>query len=313
MISTTISIFGAGRYGQALATSFNKKGLSVCLYARNSKNGLQANIVTTTDLSKACAFSKTWLLTVPTSGIYEILEKVSAKDLPKPSSIIIGTKGLDPKNQSLLDEIVRIFFPQVDVYALSGPGFSSEIHMNLPTALTLAGPTLEKAKTLAKTLSSDTLRLYPSDDVKGVLFGGAFKNVLAIGAGMIEGAKLGENARAAFLTRGFSEMRQLAVALGAKEKTLFGLSGLGDLILTGTSLKLSRNYNYGFHLIQSEGFANTEETVEGLNTLLQTYKLSEKLNLDLPLAKALFNVLNKGVSFEEEMKTLLQRPLPEEE
>ena len=193
---------------------------------------------------------------------------------------------------------------------LSGPSFAQEVAANAPTALTLAGSSLAFAEAWAALLRDDTLRIYASDDVAGVETGGAVKNVLAIATGICDGLRLGDNARAALITRGLAEMSRLAEVLGGRRETLMGLSGLGDLVLTCTG-GLSRNRQVGLLLAAGKGLAQIQaelgHVAEGIHAAKAVAALAEGAGVELPISAAVYRVLYEGWPPREAVGALLRR------
>ncbi|MBT7560173.1 MAG: NAD(P)H-dependent glycerol-3-phosphate dehydrogenase, partial [Rhodobacterales bacterium] len=188
--------------------------------------------------------------------------------------------------------------------------FAIELAKGMPTALTLAADDTELGASLQSMLSTEALRLYLSNDLLGVQLGGALKNVFAIASGIVVGSNLGESARAAVITRGFTELSRLTYSMGGKLDTLNGLSGFGDLTLSCTS-QLSRNFCYGKQLARS-GNLNPGETVEGIDTALITLKLAEKYKVEMPIASQVALVLSGQTTVETALSELMKRPLKSE-
>jgi len=206
--------------------------------------------------------------------------------------------------------MINDIVPSAKSSMLTGPSFAADIANSLPTALTLACSDPQDGAYLQSCLSTPTLRLYLSDDVIGAELGGALKNVIAIACGVCIGAGFGESARAAIVTRGFSEMRRIGATLGADPETLTGLSGFGDLALTCTS-DASRNYRFGLAIGASEPF-DTETTVEGAATAVSVTRLAEKHQLDLPICRVVADLSAGTITPKEALSTLLSRPLRKE-
>ena len=219
---------------------------------------------------------------------------------------MICAKGLERATGLRLSEVVRQELPACIPAALSGPSFARELALALPTAVTVAADRLSDATALAALLASPAFRPYPSDDLPGVELAGALKNVVAIAAGAVAGRALGENARAALITRGLAEMSRLAEALGARRETLTGLSGLGDLLLTATSLT-SRNTSLGLAL--ARGFPPAAALAEGASTAEAACRLAASVGVDLPIADAVRRVLAGEATVDEAVGLLLGRPL----
>jgi glycerol-3-phosphate dehydrogenase (NAD(P)+) len=197
--------------------------------------------------------------------------------------------------------------PEATAAILTGPSFATDIARGLPTALTLA---MAEGEALQEALSTPTLRLYRTDDVTGAELGGALKNVIAIAAGVVIGAGLGDSARAALMTRGYAEMVRLALALGARAETLAGLSGLGDLVLTCTSPQ-SRNFRYGFALGRGEVF-DPKITVEGVATARAVVRLAGEKGIDMPVTAMVDALASGRTSLNDAVGQLMRRPLKQE-
>ena len=215
----------------------------------------------------------------------------------------------------LMFEVARDVFPTAPLAVLSGPTFAIEVAKGQPTAVTLACEDAELGATLVKCLARPHFRPYLTDDVIGAEIGGAIKNVLAIACGVTVGAKLGQNAQAALIARGFAEMTRFGIAKGARAETLNGLSGLGDLVLTCTSTQ-SRNYSFGVSLGEGRTVA---ETMVGLNTVAEgvytapvLQSAARALGVDMPLVDAVCALMNEGISVRDILRDVLARPLKAE-
>jgi glycerol-3-phosphate dehydrogenase (NAD(P)+) len=317
-----IGVIGAGAFGTALAIAEAAQGTEVRLWGRDAAAMAEADASRTTPYlpgatlppTLACtddladlATAEAVLLVVPAQATASFLAEHGAA-LPK-VPLVLCAKGIDARDFRLQSQIAAAALPHATVAALTGPGFAGEIAAGLPTALTLACVDGDTGRVLQETLSTARLRLYLTDDVVGAELGGALKNVVAIGCGLIEGARLGASARAALMTRGFAEMTRLAVALGARPETLTGLSGLGDLSLTCGSSH-SRNFRLGQALGAAE--ARPGGTVEGVATARAACKLGRERGVELPIAAAVADVLEGRLDVEGAMAALLARPLKSE-
>ena len=289
-----ITIIGAGAWGMALGTVFAKAGHEVSFWSR-SKPVLPAH-------------TEVFVAAVPAQHMREALSKITVGS----SKLISAAKGIERSTGKLMAEVCQEVAPQSEFYALSGPSFAADVIAGLPTAVALAGPKLSGAMKMAEALSTKHFRIYPTDDVMGVEIGGAMKNVLAIACGIVDGAGLGESARAGLVTRGFAELSRYAKARGAKAETLMGLSGFGDLMLTCSSTK-SRNYSYGLAIGQGlslvEALAQSRGVVEGAYTAGVAAELSRARNIDMPIVTAVANVVAGHSSPHDEIVKLLARPL----
>ena len=289
-----ITIVGAGAWGRALGSVFAKAGHEISVWTRSSQV-----LPNSTELFVAA---------VPAQHMREALARITMGKSP----LISAAKGIERASGKLMAVVCSEVAPHSEFYALSGPSFAADVLAGLPTAVALAGPTLPKAMALAEALSTKHFRIYPTDDVEGVEIGGAMKNVLAIACGIVEGAGLGESARASLVTRGFAELSRYAKARGAKTETLMGLSGFGDLMLTCSSTK-SRNYSYGLAIGRGtslvEAMTDSRGVVEGAYTAGIAAELARQQNIDMPIITAVANVIAGHSSPRDEITKLLARPL----
>ncbi|SME97110.1 glycerol-3-phosphate dehydrogenase (NAD(P)+) [Xaviernesmea oryzae] len=232
--------------------------------------------------------------------------------LAKDAVVVTCAKGIDKSSGRLLTEVLEADLPHHPVAVLSGPGFAADIARGLPTAMALAAPDQALAERLANALSGRTFRLYASTDRIGVQLGGALKNVLAIACGIVEGAGLGDSARAALISRGLAEMSRLVEAMGGRADTVRGLSGLGDLVLTGTSHQ-SRNLRFGISLGHGEP-ADTVggPLVEGAFAASVAAQLGQKLSVELPITDAVAAIIDGRLDIRSAMERLMTRPITTE-
>lgn len=311
----SVGVIGAGAFGTALAVAMASDGTRVQLWGRDvtalretGRNArylpglnLPANLTPTDDLGDLACMD--CLLMVLPAQVTERFLKDHGADLPD-VPLVLCAKGVTRDGLRLQSELVT--GPEIAV--LTGPGFAVEIAAGKPTALTLAARD-GLAEDLQARLSRPALRLYRTGDVVGAQLGGALKNVIAIAAGIAIGAGLGESARAAIMTRGFAEMRRLAAAMGADDRTLAGLSGLGDLALTCASEK-SRNFAFGLALGRGRETAKT--TTEGVATATAAVGLAARHGVEMPVAQAVASVLEGQADIGAAIGQLLARPLREE-
>ena len=313
-----IGVVGAGAFGTALAVTLAREGRSVTLWARDAGQvadmartrrndarlpGIEfpATLVATDKLADLDGASAV-LLALPMQALGQFLAETT---LSAPA-MIACCKGIDLTRLSGPASLIHIARPQVQAAILTGPSFAADIARGLPTALTLAGGD----EALQHLLSTPTLRLYRTDDVIGAELGGALKNVIAIAAGVVIGAGLGDSARAALMTRGFSEMTRLVLHVGGRSETLAGLSGFGDLVLTCTSAQ-SRNFRFGQALGAGQGF-DPLVTVEGAATARAVAKLAQTLRLDMPITTMIAALLAQKITLSQAIHALLSRPLKQE-
>jgi glycerol-3-phosphate dehydrogenase (NAD(P)+) len=239
----------------------------------------------------------------------------AAADWPSGVPAIICAKGIEQGSCALMSEVVGEMLPGKPIAVLSGPTFAAEVARDLPTAVTLACDDETMAKVLMETLSTRYFRIYRSRDVIGSQIGGAVKNVLAIACGIVEGRKLGDNTRAALVTRGLAEISRLGIAKGAHAETLAGLSGMGDLTLTCNAVQ-SRNFSLGVALGSGQRLedilSERNSVAEGVFTASSVTDLARRLNVDLPICSAVDGVLNHGANIDATINGLLARPLKAE-
>ena len=232
--------------------------------------------------------------------------------LPSDALVVTCAKGIDRTSGRLLTEVLDHELPHHSVAVLSGPGFAADIARGLPTAMSIAADDQALAERLALVLSGRTFRLYASTDRIGVQLGGALKNVLAIACGIVEGAGLGESARAALISRGLAEMSRLVVAMGGKADTVRGLSGLGDLVLTGTSHQ-SRNLRFGIAVGRGEPATTVGgPLVEGAFAASVASRLGRKFSIDLPITDAVAAIIDGKLDVRAATEQLMTRPITTE-
>src|SRR5581483_2115114 len=229
--------------------------------------------------------------------------------------LVIAAKGIERATGALLNEIAAELLPAAPVAVLSGPSFAAEAARGLPTAVAFASTHPELVAALMTAMAHGAFRPYGSDDPVGVEVAGAVKNVLAIACGIVLGRGLGENARAALITRGLAEVTRLALAKGGRAETLMGLAGIGDLILTCTSMK-SRNTSLGFELGKgkslAEVLAGRHSIAEGVTTAAAVTGLAARIGVDMPIAAAVNRILIDPEAIDDAIRALLARPLKHE-
>lgn len=323
-----VGVLGAGAWGTALAIAASRAGREVLLWDRDPERvatlatgrenmrdlpGIPLDpLITPTDDLAAAAGAPVVLLVVPAQKVREMVGRLPART----GTLVICAKGIEQETGLRLSEVIGLLRPHAEVAALSGPSFARETAQGRPTAVTVAAGELACATRLCETLASPAFRPYPSDDLLGVELGGAMKNVVAVAAGAVMGKGLGENARAAVITRGLAEMRRLALALGARPETLMGLSGLGDLMLTATSLT-SRNTSFGFALGRGRSvgalLAEGEALAEGAWTASAACLLAARHGIELPIADAVRRVVAGETDLDRVVGELMARPLRDSE
>ncbi len=321
-----IGVIGAGAWGTALALAARRAGREVVLWARDPELAaeietrrenprylpgvpLDTEIRATADLAEAAACDAI-LLVPPAQALRDIAGQL-APHLGPARSLVVCSKGIERGSGQMMTEVLAEVLPGRAVAVLSGPTFALEVARGLPTAVTLAAEDAALGAVLVKALGSRAFRPYLSDDVVGAQIGGAVKNVIAIACGIVTGRKLGDNARAALITRGLAEIARLGRAKGARPETLMGLSGLGDLTLTCTST-LSRNYSLGVSLGEGESLdalmAGRRSVAEGVFSASAAVALAETLGVRMPISGGIDAILNQGAPIDAAIEALLARP-----
>lgn len=326
-----IGIVGAGAWGTALATAARRAGRRVVLWCRRPDlaetiNRIHRNdarlpgvdldpgIVASADLAAAIDADLV-LLAVPAQH-GRAVSAAAAKAWRPGVPVVLCAKGIEQTTGALMGEVVAETLPGVPLAVLSGPSFAAEVARQLPTAVTLAAADPALAGRIAATLGTPAFRIYTTDDVIGAELGGAVKNVLAIACGIVQGKGLGDNARAALITRGLAEMTRLALSKGARPETLMGLSGLGDLVLTCGALQ-SRNFSFGIAVGEggrpADVLARQSSVVEGALSAAAVVQLAGDLRVDMPIARAVDTVVNRAADLDATITGLLARPFRTED
>lgn len=319
-----ITILGGGSWGTAMANNLAKNH-NVLMYVRNKENcddinnhhenrrylkgnKLSLNITATTDIKKALK-NKIVINAIPTQNIRKILEE-NYMYFDKESIIVNLSKGIEKKTFKRISEVFKEFLPNNKFVALSGPSHAEEVILDVPTSLVLSVEDPELAEYLQKELKSDSLRIYTNFDIIGVEYGGAVKNVLALGIGMIDGLSLGDNPKATIMTRGIHEMARFCIEMGGNRNTLYGLAGLGDLIVTATS-KHSRNRKAGELIAKGYSIDQLENeikmVVEGISTAKALYEISKNKNIYMPITNIIYRILYENLSIKEAARELMTK------
>jgi len=318
-----LGVIGGGAWGTALAQVASADGRETFLWALepdviaaiNERHenpvflagiALNPEIRATSDLAdlEAC---DAWLVVTPAQHMRSVLEH--AADCDKP--LLLCSKGMEESTGELLHRVAKQVCPRADIAVLSGPTFAHEVAKGLPTAVTLAAEDLSLAEQLRDRLAQPTFRIYVTDDVAGAEVGGAVKNVLAIACGVVEGAGLGQNARAALIGRGFAEMTRFGLGFGARAETLTGLSGLGDLVLTCSSTS-SRNYSLGVGIGEgrsaAELLADRKTVAEGAFTAPVLARVAREKGIEMPIVDAVDALIAGHANVDQVLDALLSRP-----
>ena len=303
-----IHFIGGGAWGQALAKTLILSDFEVSILVSDKLRieNLKKNVKVDAYVEqKKLKNAEIIFITTESFRVEKSLEIISRFN--PTAKIILTSKGFASEQGETFPEMLQKKFPNIIFAVLTGPTFASEIFNELPSAAVIASKNLEFSKFLSQIFHNTCLRLYPSTDIIGTSIAGAIKNVMAIGSGISDGLKLGENAKAALISRGISELAQIINAVGGKKETAFGLAGMGDMILTCSS-STSRNMKYGLELIQKNK-VNSEKLVEGLFALKGAKTLSLKYRLDTPIINAIDDFINNGLKIDDIILNLLKRPI----
>ena len=320
-----IAVLGSGSWGTAATILLRRNNHNVTLWSRNEKKSqnlantrqnseylpgvpLEDEIVFTSDIS--CVKDKDLVvIATPSSSVREIAKSIS-KYLESGSKIVILAKGLEQGTHLTMSDVVREECPDSEIAVMSGPSHAEEASRDMPTLNVVASTDNECALFVQDVFMSDVFRMYTSTDVKGVEYGGALKNVIALCAGVIEGIGFGDNTKAALMTRGISEIARLGTALGAKTDTFWGLSGIGDLIVTCTSMH-SRNRRAGILIGKGMSAAEAQQevhmVVEGILTTKAAYELAQKTGIEMPIVSAAYDVIYNGANPKTAITNLMLR------
>ncbi|MBM7692655.1 glycerol-3-phosphate dehydrogenase (NAD(P)+) [Peribacillus deserti] len=324
-----VAVIGAGSWGTALAMVLADNGHEVRLWSHkieqveeiNTRHTnvkylpeitLPVNIVGYSSLGKALQGAKNIILAVPTKAIREVATKISS-ETNQPVTIVHVSKGIEPNTLLRISEMIKEEIPASlleDVVVLSGPSHAEEVSLRHPTTVTVSSENISAAEKIQDLFINQNFRVYTNPDVIGVEIGGALKNIIALAAGMTDGLGYGDNAKAALITRGLAEIARLGTKMGANPLTFSGLAGIGDLIVTCTSVH-SRNWRAGNMLGKGqkldEVLENMGMVVEGVRTTKAAYQLAEKYHVSMPITNSLYNVLFNNVDVEDAVDELMNR------
>ncbi|WP_304546259.1 NAD(P)H-dependent glycerol-3-phosphate dehydrogenase [Sulfurimonas microaerophilic] len=293
-----IAVIGAGKWGSALAFALSQKNEVVI----TSRTPRELDNFVSLDEALACEYL---VIAIPAQQISSWLKENFKFNGQK---ILVAAKGIEAKTGKFLNEIYSVYVPEENMSFLTGPSFAAEVIQSLPTALVVNSTNPEVAEKFAS-MFPDFIKTYTSTDVVGAEVAGAYKNVIAIAAGICEGLALGKNAAAALISRGLVEMERFGKSFGAKEETFVGLSGAGDLFLTASST-MSRNFRVGLGIAagksQEEILRELGEVAEGIGTAYALHDIAVKSDLYLPIAKEVYEML-EGKSPQESLKDLLSK------
>lgn len=323
-----ISVFGAGSWGTAMGYLLAKKGVQTSLWGRNAalieritkthtnpeylpNVTLPGTLWATANLAQAASRARLWVLGVPSIAMRSLAEEL--KPFCKPDTVVVNlAKGLETGTLNTMSQLLAEVLPTPLIYTLSGPSHAEEVGLDYPTSVVIAGHNLKVGKCLQELFMTDRFRPYLSQDLIGVEYGGTVKNVIALAAGALDGLGFGDNAKGALISRGLAEMVRLCVKLGTQRETLFGLSGLGDLVTTCTS-KHSRNRAVGEQLGKGRSLEHILDEMnmvaEGVFATKTVRALARANQVEMPITEACYDVLYHHAPPLEKLTELMRREL----
>ena len=322
----TTAILGAGGWGTALAVLWAKGGNAVTLWGNNAERAgrlretrenseylpgvkIPESIVVTSEIAD-CTGAELIVFVTPSVALRSVAKRLQAAGLNGGAVFLSGTKGIEHGTGKRMSEVLHEIFPDNTVAVLSGPNLAAEIARDAPAAAVLGCPNHQCAEELQSYLGSERFRIYSSDETIGIELGGALKNVFAIAAGASDGFGLGDNSKAALVTRSLAELLRLGTAMGGNPRTFYGLSGAGDLIATCFS-QLSRNRRVGERLGRGETLAqitgSSHMVAEGIPTAKSAYECARKLGIETPIIDQIYSVVHEGKQPADAMQALLAR------
>jgi len=325
-MNNKIAVIGAGSFGTALAILLTSKGYEVSLWGRRKsqidlmrdtrenphylpKVSIPEELKVTWDLEEATEGCHVAVFSVPAQNFRAVLTE-TAKFL-KPETVVVNVaKGIEKGTLMRLSQVAHQIIPDIRYAVLSGPSHAEEVAVKLPTTVTVASEEEGLAEKVQELFNTDRFRVYTNDDIVGVELGGALKNIIALGAGISDGLGFGDNAKAAIMTRGITEMCRLGMAAGADINTFSGLAGIGDLIVTCTSMH-SRNRRCGILMGKGEKPEKAVEqigmVVEGVSTAEAAYALAERYGIEMPITECLYKMIHGDIDAMEAVDMLMGR------
>ncbi len=329
-MNKNICIIGSGSWGVALGIHLAKMGHNIKIWSYKQEEADLINnerkcmflpnvhvpkgIVCVTDFESAIKDSEMILIVTPSKAVRETVSKF--KKYVTNQQIIICSKGFEKETLYTLNEVVEEELPNSKIGGLSGPSHAEEVSIGIPTALVIASKYQDVLDNVQNTFMNEELRIYTSNDIKGAELGGALKNIIAFCAGTIVGLKLGDNTFAALLTRGLSEMAKLSVKMGGDVKTIYGLTGLGDLIVTCLS-NHSRNRRAGMLIGQGKTIEEAKQeigmTIEAIDNIEIAYELSKKYDIEMPIVRSIYDILYNNLDPKTAVMQLMTRERKQED
>ncbi len=325
----TVGVIGSGAWGTALALTAHRAGCKVILWTNEQEHAKQMqknncndlflpNVSLPSDFTYTANYADLknadfYILSTPAQTVRSVLTEFT-KIIGSSKPVILTSKGLEKNTCLVMSQVAQEVCPNLPIAALSGPSFAVDVAANLPTAIVIASTDIQLAESLRSYLMTRNFRLYISTDMIGIQIGGALKNVVALATGIASGLDLGDNTRAALITRGLIELQRLGTSMGGKPDTFIGLSGLGDLMLTCSSTK-SRNMSLGIKLAkEASNKAHNIQTklAEGLPTAQSIDALAKKYEISMPICEQVYAFLNGSISLKSAINKLLDRPATQE-
>lgn len=329
-----IGYLGAGSWGFCLASLLATKGYEVVCWTSKpdfakklnatkqhpcfQDHHSNGNIRFTADIFEALDAIDMLVESVTSTGIRPVFNNLKVHVGHADYPILLTSKGIEQNSGLILADVVVEILGEdarARIGLISGPSFAQEVIKGLPTSVVATAFDFKVTQAISETFTTETFRVYPNADIYGVSYGGALKNVIAIACGISEGLALGASSKAALMTRGLHEVRKLAMALGCKPDTLYGLSGMGDFVLTCNSL-ISRNFRYGFLLAEGMSPREAEEkigmVVEGIYTCLSALQLGELHGISMPIAEIVYKIIKGELKPKDAVQALMQRTIKEE-
>ena len=321
-----IGILGSGTWGTAIANMLANNGHDVVLYGKKNEEivflkqnhthpnlkgcVLSEKIVFTNSLQEGCLNQEVVVFAMPSVYVRENAEEAKPF-IPKDAIIVTVAKGIEADSLLTMSEVIEdVIGKNNPIVALSGPTHAEEVAIGLPTLIVSCCKDIKVAEKIQDTFSNNVLRVYTNTDIHAVELCGALKNIIALAAGMSDGMGFGDNAKAAIITRGLAEITRLGLTLGGNQTTFFGLTGIGDIVVTATSTH-SRNHNAGYLLGQGKSLDETLKevgmVVEGVNALVAAKQLSNKYHVEMPIVNAVYSVIYEGVNPKEAVVKLFNR------
>lgn len=324
---TKICVLGAGSWASALSKVLDDNKHEVCIWTRRQEHcdeinnehtnkrylkdiSLSPSIRATTDIEKALEGAEIVLIGVPSQQVRNICQKIKPY-ISKDQILVNVAKGIENKTGKRISEICAEELPNNRFCVLSGPSHAEEVAVDMPTTVVVASEDIEVSQMVQDIFMNTYFRVYTNNDLIGVELGGSTKNIIAFGVGILDGLEYGDNSKSALMTRGLTEISRFGVGMGAELSTFSGLAGIGDLIVTCTSMH-SRNRRAGILMGQGYSLEETQEkiqmVVEGITATIAVYEKAQELDIEMPITECIYNVIKGNINPKDGLKTLMGRP-----